>query len=82
MVVPVLRPLVQVSVIPSTGEVTYDEWEDGHMRTELEVRTLHTLYLLHRKLLTLRTDANHAYSTQRTFNTVFQVTKQKYRENA
>ncbi|KIO18514.1 hypothetical protein M407DRAFT_11850 [Tulasnella calospora MUT 4182] len=30
-----------VSVIPSTGEVTYDEWEDGHMRTELETRITH-----------------------------------------
>ncbi|KAG9018923.1 Mismatch repair protein msh3 [Tulasnella sp. 427] len=30
-----------VSVIPSTGEVTYDEWEDGNMRTELETRITH-----------------------------------------
>ncbi|KAG8920758.1 Mismatch repair protein msh3, partial [Tulasnella sp. 418] len=30
-----------VSVVPSTGEVTYDEWQDGHMRTELETRITH-----------------------------------------
>ncbi|KAG8884457.1 Mismatch repair protein msh3 [Tulasnella sp. 331] len=30
-----------VAVVPSTGEVTYDEWEDSHMRTELETRITH-----------------------------------------
>ncbi|KAL8292983.1 hypothetical protein RQP46_000677 [Phenoliferia psychrophenolica] len=30
-----------LAVLPSTGEVIYDEFEDGHMRSELETRMLH-----------------------------------------
>ncbi|KZT60361.1 hypothetical protein CALCODRAFT_114887 [Calocera cornea HHB12733] len=30
-----------VSVVPSTGDIVYDEFEDGHMRSELETRLTH-----------------------------------------
>ncbi|KAA1471299.1 DNA mismatch repair protein MSH3 [Dentipellis sp. KUC8613] len=31
-----------IVLCPSTGEVTWDHFEDGHMRTELETRMIHT----------------------------------------
>ncbi|KAI0320179.1 DNA mismatch repair protein MSH3 [Amylostereum chailletii] len=31
-----------VVICPSTGDVVWDEFEDGHMRTELETRMVHT----------------------------------------
>ncbi|EIM90301.1 DNA mismatch repair protein MSH3 [Stereum hirsutum FP-91666 SS1] len=31
-----------IVVCPNTGDVTWDEFEDGHMRTELETRMVHT----------------------------------------
>jgi DNA mismatch repair protein MSH3 len=31
-----------IAITPSTGEVVWDEFEDGHMRTELETRLAHT----------------------------------------
>ncbi|KDQ20147.1 hypothetical protein BOTBODRAFT_27560 [Botryobasidium botryosum FD-172 SS1] len=33
--------LGMIAVIPATGEVTYDEFEDSNMRTELETRMTH-----------------------------------------
>lgn len=30
-----------IGVMPSTGEIVYDDFEDGHMRSELETRMLH-----------------------------------------
>ncbi|KZO95721.1 DNA mismatch repair protein MSH3 [Calocera viscosa TUFC12733] len=30
-----------VSVVPSTGDIIYDEFQDGHMRSELETRLTH-----------------------------------------
>lgn len=36
-----------VAVQPSTGEVLYDEFDDGFMRSEIETRLLHSMWSLH-----------------------------------
>ncbi|KAI0781314.1 muts domain V-domain-containing protein [Trametes elegans] len=34
--------MAMVAIAPSTGDVVWDEFEDNHMRTELETRMVHT----------------------------------------
>ncbi|RDX52693.1 hypothetical protein OH76DRAFT_1454157 [Lentinus brumalis] len=59
--------MAMVSISPSTGDVVWDEFEDNHMRTELETRMVHTKpfeLLLPAKKLSTATEKMIKYFTE------------------